>query len=130
MIKGILITAAVCCITLTGCFAGSASTSAAYKQISQSEAVEMMQSTDACKIIDVRTAQEYTEGHIPDAVNIPNESIDENVAKILPEKDETLLIYCRSGNRSKQASQKLAELGYTNVYEFGGINTWSGEIVK
>lgn len=100
-----------------------------YQQISQEEAMKMMEEEDDYLILDVRTPEEFAEGHIPDAVNIPNETIGSDVSDVLKDKDQILLIYCRSGNRSKQASSKLAMLGYTNIYEFGGINTWPGEIV-
>ena len=101
-----------------------------YKQISQDEAENMMKELSDYIILDVRTEAEFAGGHIPNAICIPNETIDENVVNRLPDKEKTILVYCRSGNRSKQASEKLAGLGYTNVYEFGGINTWSGEIIK
>ena len=68
--------------------------------------------------------------HIPGAVNIPNETIAAEEIPELPDKDQLILVYCRSGNRSKQASEKLAALGYTNVVEFGGINSWPGETVS
>lgn len=100
-----------------------------YQQISQEEAMQMMETEDDCLILDVRTPEEFAEGHIPEAVNIPNESIGDDVSNTLKDKDQILLVYCRSGNRSKQASSKLAMMGYTNVFEFGGINTWPGEIV-
>ncbi len=101
-----------------------------YKQITQDEAKKMIGNEKDIIILDVRTEEEYAGGHIPDAVCIPNESITEKISSELPDKDQTILVYCRSGNRSKQASQKLADMGYKNVYEFGGINTWNGEIVK
>jgi len=129
--KKLIITAtAIISMALGGCAAATGSSEASYKQISQSEAVQMMTAEADHIIVDVRTEAEYAEGHIPGAICIPNESIDENVTTKLPDKEQTLLIYCRSGNRSKQASQKLANLGYTAVYEFGGINTWTGEVVK
>lgn len=81
-------------------------------------------------ILDVRTPEEYQEEHIPNAVNIPNETIGKNEIKELPEKEQLILVYCRSGNRSKQAAEKLAELGYTNIVEFGGINSWTGDTVS
>ena len=100
-----------------------------YKQISQDEAMEIMKSEEDYIILDVRRPDEFSEGHIQNAVNLPNETIGTDEIKELPEKDQLILVYCRSGNRSKQASEKLAALGYTNIKEFGGINTWSGEIV-
>ena len=102
---------------------------AAYKQISQEEAEEMMGRDDGHVIVDVRRQDEYDAGHIPGAILIPNESIGSEAPVALPDYDQIILIYCRTGNRSKQASEKLAAMGYTNIYEFGGINTWTGEIV-
>ena len=102
---------------------------AAYKQISQEEAKEMMSRDDGHVIVDVRRQDEYDAGHIPGAILIPNESIGCDSPEALPDYDQIILIYCRTGNRSKQASEKLAAMGYTNIYEFGGINTWTGEIV-
>ena len=115
---------------LSGCDLANSSTSASYKQITQEEAKEMMKKDDGHIIIDVRRQDEYDEGHIPGAVLIPNESITDKQPEELPKLDQIILVYCRSGRRSKEASQKLADIGYTNVYEFGGINTWTGEIVK
>ena len=102
---------------------------AGYTQISQEEAKEMMGRDDGHVIVDVRRQDEYDAGHIPGAILIPNESIGHGAPEALPDYDQVILIYCRSGNRSKQASEKLAAMGYTNIYEFGGINTWTGEIV-
>ena len=81
-------------------------------------------------ILDVRTIAEYNEGHIPNAICIPNETIGSNTISELPDKEQLILVYCRSGNRSKQASEKLAKLGYSNIYEFGGISDFPGEIVN
>ena len=100
-----------------------------YIQIDQEKAKEMMAVNDGHVIVDVRRADEYAAGHIPGAILIPNESIGTEKPEQLPDKDQIILIYCRSGNRSKQAAQKLADMGYTNIYEFGGINTWTGEVV-
>lgn len=101
-----------------------------YRQISMDTAVTMIQEEKGYIILDVRTAEEFADGHIPEAVNIPNEEIGTEEIVELPDKEQLILVYCRSGNRSKQASQKLADLGYTNVVEFGGIRDWTGEIVK
>ena len=100
-----------------------------YSRISQDEAKEMMAKDDGHVIVDVRRQDEYDAGHIPGAILIPNESIGTEPPEQLPDRDQIILIYCRSGNRSKQAAQKLFDMGYTSVYEFGGINTWTGEIV-
>ena len=115
---------------LSGCALTNSSPSASYTQITQEEAKEMMKKDDGHIIIDVRRQDEYDEGHIPGAVLISNESITDKQPEELPELDQIILVYCRSGRRSKEASQKLADIGYTHVYEFGGINTWTGEIVK
>ena len=100
-----------------------------YTQISQDEAKQMMEQDGTQIIVDVRTQEEYDAGHIPGAVCIPNESIGTEQPEELPDLDQVILIYCRSGNRSKQAAQKLFDMGYTNIYEFGGINDWTGEVV-
>ena len=107
----------------------TASETATYQQITQEEAKEMMKADDGHIIVDVRRQDEYDSGHIPDAILIPNESIEKEQPKELPDLDQIILIYCRSGRRSKEASQKLAEMGYTHIYEFGGIIDWTGEIV-
>ena len=112
-------------LLLTGC--GGNSADGSYQQITQEEAKEMMDSQEVI-ILDVREQVEYDSGHIPGAVLLPVGTIDEDTAaEVIPGKDSTVLVYCRSGNRSKTASSTLAELGYTNIYEFGGINTWPYE---
>ena len=93
------------------------------------EGVQMYRDTAGAVLVDVREPGEYAAGHIPGAILIPNEAINSEPPKALPDFDQIILIYCRSGNRSKQAAEKLAAMGYTNIYEFGGINTWDGEIV-
>lgn len=98
----------------------------AYHKITAEEAKEMIEKGNVT-IVDVRTEEEYIESHIPKAILVSNESIDDNVIEVLPDKDEVLLIYCRTGVRSKQASEKLVELGYTKVYDFGGIVDWPYE---
>ena len=100
-----------------------------YTQISQDEAKKMMEQDGTQIIVDVRMQEEYDSGHIPGAICIPNESIGTEPPEELPDFDQIILIYCRSGNRSKQAAQKLFDMGYINVYEFGGINDWTGEVV-
>lgn len=99
-----------------------------YAQITQDEAKRMMQEED-CVIVDVRRTDEYAAGHIPGAICIPNETIGEEPPAQLPDKRQTILVYCRSGNRSKQAAQKLFDMGYTDIFEFGGILDWTGETV-
>ena len=113
---------------LSACSAPGGSANS-YRQISMDEAVEMMKTETGYIILDVRRPDEYAEGHIPNAINIPNEVISTNTLPKLPDKDQLILVYCRSGNRSKQASEKLAKLGYTNIVEFGGIIDWRGEVV-
>ncbi len=99
-----------------------------YLQIDQETAKHMMEVEDDYVIVDVRRQDEYDAGHIPGAILIPNESITTERPEELPDLDQIILIYCRSGNRSKQAAQKLADLGYVNIYEFGGIMDWTGGI--
>ena len=96
--------------------------------VSMNEITTIMQENINYIILDARTIEEYNEGHIPNAICIPNETIDETVTTKLPNKDQLILIYCRSGNRSKQAALKLQQLGYTNLVEFGGIIDWDGPI--
>ena len=111
---------------LVGC-AVPAEQEISYRQITMDEAVAMMEEEEGYIILDVRTAAEFDEKHIPGAINIPNEAIGTDAIPELPDKDQLILVYCRSGNRSKQASEKLVKLGYTNVVEFGGIIDWPGE---
>ena len=111
---------------ITLIFAGCARPSG-YREITQEEAAKIMQEQSGYVILDVRTKQEFAGGHIPNAINVPNESIADKQPEQLPDKNQMILVYCRSGRRSKQAAQKLADMGYTDVREFGGINTWQGE---
>lgn len=123
--------AVIFAVFLTGCAAktsDSEKSEEVYRQISMEEAQEMM-GEEECVILDVRTKEEYDSGHIPGAICIPNETIGDEEIPELPDKDQKILVYCRSGNRSKQAAKKLVQLGYTNVIEFGGIHDWQGEIV-
>ena len=112
---------------LAGC-ALPAGQEVSYRQINMDEAITMMEEESSYIILDVRTPEEFTDKHIPGAINIPNETIGTEKIPQLPDKDQLILVYCRSGNRSKQASEKLVALGYTNIVEFGGINDWPGEI--
>ena len=100
------------------------------KHVSMNDIVQIMDENENYIILDVRTLEEYNQGHIPNAICIPNETIDENVVNKLPDKNQMILVYCRSGNRSKQAAEKLKKLGYTNLIEFGGIIDWKGEIER
>ena len=113
---------------LAGC-ALPAGQEVSYRQINMDEAITMMEEESGYMILDVRTPEEFADKHIPGAINIPNETIGTDEIPELPDKDQLILVYCRSGNRSKQASEKLAALGYTNIVEFGGINDWPGETV-
>ena len=114
-------------LLLSGCATQSAKKT--YRQITMEEAVTMMEEETEYIILDVRTAEDYSEKHIPGAINIANESIGTEDIPELPDKDQLILVYCRSGTRSKQASEKLVKLGYTNIVEIGGINSWPGETV-
>ena len=101
-----------------------------YLSISQDEAIRLMETEENYVILDVRREDEFAEGHIPGAICIPNEVIAEEAEGILQDKNQLILVYCRSGNRSKQASRKLADMGYSQIREFGGIIDWKGEIEK
>ena len=113
-------------LAFTAC--GSASSELSFQQISMDAAITQMAEEDNFILLDVRTPEEFADGHIPGAINIPNESIGENDIAELPDKEQRIYVYCRSGNRSKQASAKLVNLGYTNVVEIGGIIDYHGEI--
>jgi len=113
-----------------GCVGCSDGSSATYEQISGAEAKALMDSESGYIIIDARTQEEYDQGHIPGAVLIPEYEIADRAEKELPDKDQLILVYCRSGRRSKIAAEELVKLGYTNVKEFGGIIDWEYEIVK
>ena len=113
-----------------GCVGCSDGGSATYEQISGTEAKALMDSESGYIIIDARTQEEYDQGHIPGAILIPEYEIADRAEKELPDKDQLILVYCRSGRRSKIAAEELVKLGYTNVKEFGGIIDWKYEIVK
>ena len=102
---------------------------AEYKKITSDEAKKMME-TQKVIVVDVRTLEEYTEGHIPNAISVPLETIENKAEAKLKNKDDLILVYCRSGRRSREAALKLIEKGYTNVIDFGGIQDWNAEIVK
>ncbi|MDO4467828.1 MAG: rhodanese-like domain-containing protein [Bacillota bacterium] len=99
-----------------------------YKSISMEEAIKQMEQETDYMLVDVRSEEEYFENHIPGAINIPNESIGTEKIKKLSNKDQKIFVYCRSGNRSKQAAKKLVLLGYTNIVEIGGILDWNGAL--
>ena len=113
-----------------GCVGCSSGGSASYDQISGAEAKALMDSESGYIIIDARTQEEYDEGHIPGAIMIPEYEIADRSEKELPDKDQLILVYCRSGRRSKIAAEEFVKLGYTNVKEFGGIIDWEYETVK
>jgi len=94
------------------------------------EAVAIMAEESGYILLDVRTPEEFRDRHIPGAVNVPNETIGTEPIGQLPDPDQLILVYCRSGNRSKQAAGKLAAMGYSNIVEFGGINDWPGAVVS
>lgn len=125
---------ASCLLFLTACSAPNAPSSSptaeqAYHRISAEQAKSMMDE-GGVTIVDVRTEQEYTEKHIPGALLIPNESIGSEPPAQLPDRQAVLLVYCRTGVRSKQASEKLVDLGYMQVYDLGGISSWPYETVS
>lgn len=109
---------------------GTAAGKADYVIISAEEAKKIMDANSEAIILDVRTQQEFDQGHIPGAICIPVETIGSEPPSELADKDATILVYCRSGNRSKQAAEKLVALGYTDIREFGGINSWPYETTK
>ena len=114
-------------LLLVGCAAPAEEIT--YRQVNMDEAITMMEEGSGYIILDVRTPGEFEEKHIPGAINVANETIGTDEIPELQDKDQLILVYCRSGNRSKQASEKLVALGYTNIVEFGGINDWPGETV-
>ena len=116
-------------LMLTGC-AGAGNQTNSYRQISMDEAVTMMAEESGYIILDVRTPEEFAEKHIPNAINVPDETIGTDEISQLPDKNQLIMVYCRSGRRSKEAAEKLVKLGYTNIVEFGGIIDWKGETVS
>ena len=115
-------------LMFAGCAGTSNNQTNTYRQITMDEAVTMMAQETGYIILDVRRPDEFAAGHIPNAINVPNESIGTDEIPELPNKDQLIMVYCRSGRRSKEASAKLVKLGYTNIVEFGGILDWKGEI--
>ncbi len=116
-------------LMFTGCAGTSNSQANTYSQITMDEAVTMMAQESGYIILDVRRADEFVAGHIPGAINVANESIGTAEIPELPDKGQLIMVYCRSGRRSKEAAEKLVKLGYTNIVEFGGILDWKGEII-
>ena len=117
-------------LMFTGCAGISNHQPNTYRQITVDEAVAIMESESGYIILDVRRPDEFAAGHIPNAINVPNETIDMAEIPELPDKNQLIMVYCRSGRRSKEAAEKLVKLGYTNIVEFGGILDWKGEIVS
>ena len=115
-------------LIFTGCAGTNNNQPNTYRQISVDEAVAMMAEETGYIILDVRRADEFAAGHIPGAINVANESIGTDEIPELPDKNQLIMVYCRSGRRSKEAAEKLVKLGYTNIVEFGGILDWKGEI--
>lgn len=147
MKKMLCIASAVLCIFLTACNSASIGIiggadgptsiivadkgdKAMYEQITLEEAKVIMDSGEEHIVLDAREQDEYDSGHIPNAILIPYTEIDNKAEEVLPDKDKLILVYCRSGRRSKIASESLAKLGYTNVKEFGGIIDWKYDIEK
>ena len=115
-------------LMFTGCAGTSNHHTNTYRSITMDEAVTMMAQETGYIILDVRRPDEFAAGHIPNAINVPNETIGTAEISELPDKNQLIMVYCRSGRRSKEASEKLVKLGYTNIVEFGGILDWKGEI--
>lgn len=130
MKKRILVLTAA--LLLSGCTASPEESGGKinYQQVTAAEAVSLMDTEEEYIILDVRTREEYENEHIPGAICIPNETIGAKEIPELPDKNQLILVYCRSGNRSKQAAEKLAALGYTSIVEFGGIIDWPGDTVS
>ncbi len=127
MLKRMVIMAC-CLLILNGCAAPQKA--AEYKRITAEEAKQVLDTKQGAIILDVRTQEEYDQGHIPNALLIPNTDISKQADTMLPDKNATILVYCRSGNRSKSASEELLAMGYTKVYDFGGINNWPYDITE
>ena len=113
---------------LCGCGNNSTQSDVNYESVSMSEGIERMANDERHIMLDVRRVDEFEAGHIPGAVNLPNEEIGNEEIAILPDKEQTIYIYCRSGNRGKQAANKLTALGYKSIVEFGGFMDYTGEI--
>ena len=117
-------------VFLAGKLTGGENQVAEYTSITMEDAKQIFQEKGDDLIVDVRRADEFAEGHIPGAINIANEDIVSSEPAELPHKHHVIYVYCRSGNRSKQASAKLAAMGYTNIVECGGILDWTGEVER
>ena len=128
-LKGLIIVLSIL-LSLFGLTACGGENNNSYEQITPEQAKTIMDTESDYIIIDARTDEEFAEGHIEDAILIPEYEIAHRAEKELPDKDQLILVYCRSGRRSKIASEELVKLGYTNVKEFGGIIDWPYEVVK
>ena len=126
---GVILLAGILSILLCACAGTKESKEAVYMNITAEEAKKIMDTESEYVVLDVRTEDEFAQGHIPGAILIPDYAIREEAEKALPDKDALILVYCRSGRRSKNAAQILAELGYSNIREFGGILDWPYETV-
>ncbi len=119
-----------CCITILIPKKTGGNKTASIMKITMPQARDIMRREPLARIVDVRTADEYRSGHIPKAINIPNEAITNVEPKMLPEKSQTILLYCQTGMRATSAARKLAKMGYTRIYNIGGITSWTGDIEK
>ncbi|WMI79825.1 rhodanese-like domain-containing protein [Anaerotignum sp. MB30-C6] len=128
-IKKILLALLLTLSLFSGCGTDRDSGNTGYQTISASQAYDMIQAEENLIILDVRTQEEFDEGHIPNAILLPNNEIGEKADSILTDKDATILVYCRSGRRSALAAIELAALGYTDVYDFGGMTDWEYDVV-
>jgi len=128
--KRILTPVLLLVMILAACGQTTGEREAVYMNITATEAKEIMDSETGYVILDVRTEEEYAKGHVPGAILIPDYEIEARAEEELPDKDQMLLVYCRSGRRSKLAAEALVELGYTNIYEFGGIIDWPYDVEK
>jgi len=117
-------------LMLSGCAGISDNQTNTYRSITMDEALTVMAEETGYIILDVRRPDEFAAGHIPNAINVPNETIGTSEIPELPDKDQLIMVYCRSGRRSKEASSKLVKLGYTSIVEFGGILDYTGEVVS
>ena len=122
-----IIAALVFLIAISGC---SAEEGSVYMNIAPEKANEMMNELEEFVLLDVRSEEEFSEGHIPGAIVVPHDEISERAEAEIPEKDVPVFVYCRSGRRSKIAAEELVSLGYSEIYEFGGIGDWPYEIEK
>ena len=127
---GVILLAGILSILLCACASTKENKEAVYMNITAEEAKKIMDTESEYVVLDVRTEEEFAQGHIPGAMLIPDYAIREEADKALPNKDALILVYCRSGRRSAEAARTLADMGYTQVYDFGGIIDWPYEIEK